>query len=69
MELMYIEKDITTAMADIYDSATITEWIATFIKPVNTKLQKLWEAKEKILSKDDWPRRPLTPLLERRPGI
>ncbi|XP_075216498.1 hexosaminidase D-like [Lycorma delicatula] len=69
MELLYIEKDVIAAMTDIYDSATISEWTSTFIKPLNTKLQKLWEAKEKILSKDDWPRRPLTPIFDRRPGL
>lgn len=69
MELAYIEKDMSTAMSEVYDSSTASEWIATFIKPVNTKLQKFWEAKEKLLSKDDWPRRPLTSMFSRQAGM
>lgn len=68
MELDYIHRDVVAAMSDIYDSATVTEWIDTFIKPLNIKLNKLWEAKEKLLSKDDWPRRPFTSQFDQKPS-
>ncbi|KAK0095343.1 hypothetical protein PV326_008623 [Microctonus aethiopoides] len=58
MELIYIEKEMRTAMNGIYDDYTLTEWIETFVVPLNDKVNQLWEAKEKILSKNSWPRRP-----------
>lgn len=60
MEVMYIEKDMRTAMEDIYDNYTIQEWLETYTAPLNEKLGQLWEAKEKLLEKNTWPRRPLT---------
>lgn len=60
MEIMYIEKEIRSSMENIYDNYTIQEWIETYIDPLNEKLTQLWEAKEKILEKNIWPRRPLT---------
>ncbi|XP_063237565.1 hexosaminidase D-like [Bacillus rossius redtenbacheri] len=59
MELGYIERDMKVAMADVYDAHTVTEWLATYLKPVGRRLQGLWDAKERLLSKDHWPRRPL----------
>ncbi|KZC10980.1 PREDICTED: hexosaminidase D-like [Dufourea novaeangliae] len=59
MELMYIEKDMRSAMEDIYDDHTIQEWIETYLAPLNDKFTELWDAKEKILEKNVWPRRPL----------
>ncbi|XP_014468107.1 PREDICTED: hexosaminidase D isoform X1 [Dinoponera quadriceps] len=60
MEIMYIRKDMCTAMEDIYDNYTIHEWLETYAAPLNEKLNQLWETKEKLLEKNAWPRRPLT---------
>ncbi|CAK9805981.1 Hexosaminidase D [Anthophora quadrimaculata] len=60
MEIMYIEKDIKSAMESMYDNYTIQEWLETYIAPLNEKFNQLWMAKEKILEKNVWPRRPLT---------
>ncbi|XP_015604191.1 hexosaminidase D [Cephus cinctus] len=60
MELLDIEKVVRSAMDGIYDNYTIQEWIETFMVPLNDKVTSLWEAKEKILKKNAWPRRPLT---------
>ncbi|XP_063977503.1 hexosaminidase D-like [Diachasmimorpha longicaudata] len=59
MELVYIEKEMKSAMEGIYDEHTFNEWIETFVVPLNDKVTRLWEAKEKILEKASWPRRPL----------
>nr|CAD7260043.1 unnamed protein product [Timema shepardi] len=59
MELTYIERDMKLAMAEVYDRHTAVEWVSTFIQPLTIRLQKLWEAKEKLLTKEYWPRRPL----------
>lgn len=59
VELLYIEKEIRSSMEDIYDNYTIQEWVETNITPLSDKLIQLWMAKEKILEKDVWPRRPL----------
>lgn len=59
MEIMYIEKEMRTAMEDIYDNYTIQEWLDTYTAPLNEKLNQLWEAKEKLLEKNTWPKRPL----------
>ncbi|XP_017881030.1 hexosaminidase D-like [Ceratina calcarata] len=60
MEIMYIEKEIRSAMENIYDNYTVQEWLETYVSPLNDKFNQLWEAKEKILEKNVWPRRPLT---------
>lgn len=60
MEILYIEKEMREAMDGIYDSYTLDEWLETFLVPLNEKVTNLWEAKEKILDKYEWPRRPLT---------
>ncbi|PSN36468.1 hypothetical protein C0J52_20603 [Blattella germanica] len=59
MELAYIEQDIRAAMSDVYDRYTITEWVSTFLQPLNNQLQSLWDAREKLLSRTYWPKRPL----------
>lgn len=60
MEITYIEKEIKSAMDVIYTNDTIQEWLETYVNPLNEKLTALWDAKEKILEKDSWPRRPIT---------
>lgn len=60
IELMYIQKEMRTAMEDIYDNYTIQEWLETYTAPLNEKLEHMWEVKEKLLEKNTWPRRPLT---------
>ncbi|XP_043678011.1 hexosaminidase D-like [Vespula pensylvanica] len=60
LEIMYIEKEMRSAMKDIYDNYTIQEWLETYITPINEKVTQLYEAEEKILEKNTWPRRPLT---------
>lgn len=60
MEIMYIEKDMRTAMEDIYDNYTVQEWLDTYVAPLNEKLNQLWEVKEKLIERNTWPRRPLT---------
>ncbi|XP_034938120.1 hexosaminidase D-like isoform X2 [Chelonus insularis] len=59
MELLYIEKEMQSAMSGIYDNYTFTEWIETYVAPLNDKINSLWDAKESILEKNSWPRRPL----------
>lgn len=58
-ELRLIGLDMTIAMAEVYDNYTIDEWCDTYIKPFEKQMYKLWESKEKLLSKEYWPRRPL----------
>ncbi|KAG7201210.1 hypothetical protein KM043_003997 [Ampulex compressa] len=60
VEIMCIERDMRTAMEDIYDNYTIQEWLETYALPLNEKFTELWEAKERILEKNAWPRRPLS---------
>lgn len=59
MELTYIERDMRSAMSDVYDRYTIAEWVSTFLQPLDTQLQSLWDAREKLLSRTHWPKRPL----------
>ncbi|XP_059469546.1 hexosaminidase D-like isoform X2 [Neocloeon triangulifer] len=58
-ELLYIERDIRTSMSSVYDRYTAEEWVKTNIRPIGENLQKTFDARERILSKEDWPRRPL----------
>ncbi|XP_011310014.1 hexosaminidase D-like [Fopius arisanus] len=59
MELVYIEGEMKRAMEGVYDEFTFTEWIETFVVPLNEKVTRLWEAKERLLERSSWPRRPL----------
>ena len=59
MELIYIEQDMTKYMSEVFDQATVKEWLATYIKPLHKTLQTMWDAKEKLLQVDEWPQRPL----------
>ncbi|XP_066580899.1 hexosaminidase D-like [Prorops nasuta] len=60
MEIIYIEKDIRSAMEEIYDNYTAQEWLETYLVPLNDRVNELWDAKIKILDKNSWPSRPLT---------
>ncbi|XP_008211560.1 hexosaminidase D [Nasonia vitripennis] len=60
MEIIYIEKEMKSAMEGIYTNYTVQEWLETYLYPLNDKVMALWDAKEKILERDSWPRRPLT---------
>lgn len=60
MELIYIEKEIISAMEGIYTKDTVQEWLETYLKPLNDTVMVLWNGKENILNKNSWPRRPLT---------
>lgn len=57
-ELNEMKVDLRIAMEGIYDNYTIDEWDGTYMQPFVAKVEKLWLAKEKLLSKDYWPRRP-----------
>lgn len=59
MELVYVEKEIREAMGEIYDKFTIDEWVETFLVPIGDKIATMSKAKEKLLEKTHWPRRPL----------
>ncbi|XP_065349137.1 hexosaminidase D-like [Cloeon dipterum] len=58
-ELLYIERDIRSSMASVYDKYTAEEWVKSYIRPIGENLQQVYDARERILSKEDWPRRPL----------
>lgn len=58
-ELRQIGLDMTMAMTEVYDNYTIDEWHDTYIKYFEKQVNSLCEAKEKLLSKEYWPRRPL----------
>ena len=59
MEILYLEKEVRVVMESIYDNYTIQEWLETHLLPMNDEIEKIWEAKEKILERETWPRRPL----------
>lgn len=59
-ELHQLSKSMTISMMEVYDNYTINEWFDTYIRPFEKQVQSLCEAKEKLLSKETWPRRPLT---------
>ncbi|KAJ8934716.1 hypothetical protein NQ318_004500 [Aromia moschata] len=46
-------------MFEVYDNFTIDEWKDTYIKPLERKMDAMWNARTSILNKDSWPRRPL----------
>jgi hexosaminidase len=58
-ELMLVDNEITAAMYEVYDNYTINEWKETYVKPFEREVKSMVEARDKILAKDSWPRRPL----------
>ncbi|KAL7298818.1 hexosaminidase D-like [Trichogramma pretiosum] len=60
MEIVYIEKEMKSATEGIFNNYTVQEWLETYLYPLNDKIIELWNAKEKILERDSWPRRPLS---------
>uniref|UniRef100_A0A1B6CXU7 beta-N-acetylhexosaminidase n=1 Tax=Clastoptera arizonana TaxID=38151 RepID=A0A1B6CXU7_9HEMI len=60
MDLLYLEQDVIKSMNEVYNSDTVKEWIDTNIKPLMMTLQTMWASKEKLLERQDWPRRPFS---------
>lgn len=58
MALLNLKIEFRDAGSEIYDKYTVGEWIETNIVPYERKLVSQWMAREKLLSKVDWPRRP-----------
>lgn len=58
MQLSQIEADMVQSMQQMYDNYTVAEWCELNIRPLYMKIETLWEAKEKLLNTDNWPRRP-----------
>lgn len=58
-ELNSINNDLNKAMQVVYDEYTIEEWRETYLLPFIKRVEQLWNAKEVVLAKDSWPRRPL----------
>lgn len=58
-ELSIVDTEITIAMYEIYDNYTIAEWKEIYLRPFERELYGMIEARDKILEKTVWPRRPL----------
>ncbi|KAG5886069.1 hypothetical protein JTB14_018928 [Gonioctena quinquepunctata] len=59
-DLEEIDSDMTVAMSEVYDKYTVEEWKETYIRPIERKISKLYGARQSLLKKEKWPRRPLT---------
>ncbi|XP_014270971.1 hexosaminidase D isoform X1 [Halyomorpha halys] len=57
-ELNDIERDIRQCMDNIYDNSTVEEWVFTYVSPIKEELRIAIDSRNKILSKDAWPKRP-----------
>ncbi|XP_044266884.1 hexosaminidase D-like [Tribolium madens] len=58
-ELLQLDSEMTTAMYEVYDNYTISEWRETYIRPFEREIKAMVDARDKILAKNYWPRRPL----------
>lgn len=58
-ELNEVERELRQCMDNIYDNSTTAEWLYTYIKPLKEELQTAIEARDRILTKDVWPKRPI----------
>lgn len=58
-ELDALDGEFTTAMIEVYDNYTIDEWKETYLKPFEKQVLLYYTAKEKLLARTSWPRRPL----------
>lgn len=58
-EFHEIDEEIKEAMSEVYDNYTVSEWRETYVEPLEKQILHLSDAKEKLLAKRTWPRRPL----------
>ncbi|KAF5274021.1 hypothetical protein FQA39_LY01136 [Lamprigera yunnana] len=58
-ELAQLQINFRESMEPIFDNYTINEWEDTYLTPLIFQANKLYKFKENLLSRDDWPRRPL----------
>ncbi|XP_049810705.1 hexosaminidase D-like [Schistocerca nitens] len=58
-ELKYISRDAQKALSEIYDEHTVSEWMDTYINPLQQRLVAMSSARERLLDMSHWPRRPL----------
>lgn len=58
-EFQEIDEEIKQTMIEIYDNYTVSEWRETFVAPLEKQILYYVNAKEKLLLKKTWPRRPL----------
>ena len=56
---MNLKTEFRRAGSEIYDQYTIEEWVEANLLPYEKRLVDQWVAREKLLSRVDWPRRPL----------
>ncbi|CAH1230518.1 unnamed protein product [Diabrotica balteata] len=57
-DLNEIKSLLTSALSEVYDKYTVEEWIETYVKPLETHINLLWDAKKKLVAKSTWNRRP-----------
>lgn len=57
-EFLEIDEEITNSMLEIYDNYTVNEWRETYLEPLRKQILYLLKAKDRLLSKKSWPRRP-----------
>lgn len=58
-ELKYISRDAQKALSEIYDDHTVSEWMDTYINPLQQRLVAMSSGRERLLDVSHWPRRPL----------
>lgn len=54
-----VDEEIKKAMREVYDNYTVDEWRETYSIPFQKQILRYFDAKEKLLAKTSWPRRPL----------
>lgn len=57
----HLQQALGEALAEVYDSSTVAEWMSTALTPVLTELEALQHDTELLLSRTTWPQRPWSP--------
>ncbi|CAN7990657.1 unnamed protein product [Ixodes hexagonus] len=55
----HLQKYLSDALSQVYDSYTVAEWMGSFLEPVLRQLSLLDEQTQQLMSVNSWPRRPL----------
>lgn len=58
-EIIGIDTYLSETMEKVYDMYTVSEWQETFAKPIYDDVNKMIKIAKRLLSVNDWPRRPL----------
>ncbi|CAH1113472.1 unnamed protein product [Psylliodes chrysocephalus] len=57
-DLIELKADLNLSLQKVYDKYTTEEWLESYFNPLESQVEALWSAKNKLLSQKVWRKRP-----------